>query len=288
MLEAAAVALVLAAAPLRAAPAEPVVRVESRGAAPGESVLIVVSGQPKSRPPRGTLAGAPLSFWRGRGGAFLALAGFDLDASTGPARLELELAGANGVPHFWSQAVIVEPKAYPTQEVKVEQKYVTPPKDDERRAEAEARLLGKLYAASAPEKLFRGAFQSPIPGALSSRFGERRVFNGVPKSPHGGADLRANQGVPIKAAAAGRVALARDLFYSGNTVIVDHGLGLFTIYAHMSRMDVKPGQSVRRGKRLGLVGATGRVSGPHLHWGVKLRGARVDPFSLVELPLGKY
>ena len=288
MLAAAALAAVLTAGTAWSAPAEPRVRVETRGAAPGESVLIVIEGQPKNRPPRGALGGMPLAFWRGRHGAYLALAGFDLDASTGPARLEPELVGDGGVPHFWSRALVVEPKAYPTQEVKVEQKYVTPPKVEELRAETEARMLKKVYDRRTPERLFKGAFLSPIPGALSSRFGERRIFNGVPKSPHGGADLRAKLGVPVKAAAGGRVVVAQDLFYSGNTVILDHGLGLYTIYAHLSRMDVKPGQAVKQGRRLGLVGATGRVSGPHLHWGVKLRGARVDPFSLVELPLGRY
>ena len=276
-------ALVCAAA----SAAEPRVTVATRGAAPGESALIVVEGQPKGVAPEGTLGGAELRFWPGRHGAWLAFAGFDLDASTGPERLELELS-EGGKPHYWSGQVIVEPKAYPTQEVKVEQKYVTPPKADEERAEKEARLLARLYAERTPKPLFKGAFVSPIPGALSSRFGERRIFNGVPKSPHGGADLRAKQGVPVKAAAGGRVALAEDLFYSGNTVILDHGLGLFTIYAHLSRVDVKQGQVVSRGKRLGLVGATGRVSGPHLHWGAKLLGARVDPFSLVQLPLAKY
>lgn len=273
--------------PVFCAAAEPRVTVATRGAAPGESALIVVEGETKGAPPTGTLGGEKLRFWPGKHGAWLAFAGFDLDVSTGPRRLELTLSGDGGKPHFWSGQVIVEPKAYPTQEVKVEQKYVTPPKADEERAEKEARILARLYAERSP-KLFKGAFISPIPGALSSRFGERRIFNGVPKSPHGGADLRAKQGVPVKAAAGGRVVLAEDLFYSGNTVILDHGLGLFTIYAHLSRVDVKQGQLVSRGKRLGLVGATGRVSGPHLHWGAKLLGARVDPFSLVDLPLAKY
>lgn len=274
--------------PAVCAAAEPRVTVATRGAAPGESALIVVEGTPKGVEPSGTLGGAKLQFWRGRHGAWLAFAGFDLDVSTGAQRLELDLAGDRGKPHYWSQQVVVEPKAYPTQEVKVEQKYVTPPKADEERAEKEARLLARLYAERTPKPLFSGAFVSPIPGAVSSRFGERRIFNGVPKAPHGGADLRAKQGVPVKAAAGGRVVLTEDLFYSGNTVILDHGLGLYTIYCHLSRIDVKQGQVVSRGKRLGLVGATGRVSGPHLHWGAKLRGARVDPFSLVDLPLAKY
>lgn len=268
--------------------AAPSVTVSARRLAPGEAALIVVSGQAPDRSPRGVLGGRALEFQRGRNGAWVALTGFDLEESTGPKRLELELVAKEGHPHFWAEDVIVEAKAYPTQEVTVEQKYVTPSPEEEARAEAESKLLRAVYAASPAEALFRGGFRSPIPGALSGRFGERRVFNGVPKSPHTGADLRAKKGVPVKAAAGGKVVVAQDLFYSGRTVVVDHGLGLLSVYAHLSRVDVAAGQQVERGTRLGLVGATGRVSGPHLHWGVKLRHARVDPFSLVALPLSRY
>jgi murein DD-endopeptidase MepM/ murein hydrolase activator NlpD len=109
------------------------------------------------------------------------------------------------------------------------------------------------------------------------------VFNGQPRSPHSGADLRARTGTPILAANRGRVVLAKDLFYSGNAVFIDHGYGLYTTYLHLSEIGVKVGDIVERGQQLGLAGATGRVTGPHLHWGVRLLDARVDPFSLVRL-----
>jgi murein DD-endopeptidase MepM/ murein hydrolase activator NlpD len=109
------------------------------------------------------------------------------------------------------------------------------------------------------------------------------VFNGEPRAPHNGADLRAKTGTPIRSANRGRVVLAKELFFTGNTVIVDHGLGIYLLYAHLSRIDVKPGATVDNGQVIGLSGATGRVTGPHLHWGVRIQGARVNPFSLVDL-----
>ena len=122
----------------------------------------------------------------------------------------------------------------------------------------------------------------PVPGEMHGPFGTRRVFNGELQSQHNGADYRAQTGDPIRAAAAGVVRLAKDLFYSGNAVIVDHGAGVFTSYSHLSRIDVKPGDMVTDGQVLGLVGATGRVTGPHLHWGVSINRAMVDPALLLQ------
>lgn len=271
--------LALIAASLAAAATEPV-SLHYRSLAPGEALAVEVRASSK---PIGTLAGKALDFAAIGKGRWAAVDGFDLDVATGPTRLELTIPSKNG-PHFWSSTLNIETKKFPTQELKVEEKYVTPPKEEAERAERESAMIRQLMAQPTPQRLFKGKFVSPIPGAVSSRFGERRVFNGVPKNPHAGADLRAKKGTPVKAPAAGRVVVADDLFYSGNTVIVDHGLGLYTTYAHLSRIDVKRGDTVKKGALLGLVGATGRVTGPHLHWAAKVHGARVDPFSLIALP----
>jgi len=162
---------------------------------------------------------------------------------------------------------------------------VTPAKDDAERAEAEAAKLHKLFAKTEEKRLFEGRFDSPIPGAATARFGERRVFNGQPRAPHSGMDLKAKAGRPVKAPAAGKVLLADPLFYAGNTIILDHGLGLTTQFAHLSKFLVKPGDLVKKGQIIGKVGATGRVTGPHLHWALKLKNARIDPYSLVFLDL---
>ena len=117
----------------------------------------------------------------------------------------------------------------------------------------------------------------------SSTFGNKRVFNGQLKSYHNGVDFRARTPIPVYAANSGVVTLAESLFYSGNAVIIDHGTGIFTIYAHLSRIDVAAGSYIEKGQRLGLTGATGRVSGPHLHWGVKINGIAVNPMQLIEV-----
>ena len=120
-----------------------------------------------------------------------------------------------------------------------------------------------------------------MPDPANSAFGTRSILNGQPRSPHSGADFRSAAGTPIKAPNAGRVVLAGDRYFTGNTVIIDHGLGLFSLFAHLSEVSVKEGDSVQSGEVVGKVGATGRVTGPHLHWSVRLSGARVDPLSLL-------
>ena len=145
--------------------------------------------------------------------------------------------------------------------------------------------MHKLFAKTEGKRLFEGRFDSPIPGAATARFGERRVFNGLPRAPHSGMDLKAAAGRPVRAPAAGKVLLADPLFYAGNTIILDHGLGLTTQYAHLSKFLVKPGDLVKKGQIIGKVGATGRVTGPHLHWALKLKNSRLDPYSLVFLDL---
>jgi murein DD-endopeptidase MepM/ murein hydrolase activator NlpD len=117
---------------------------------------------------------------------------------------------------------------------------------------------------------------------ITSSFGNKRLFNGKLKSYHNGIDFRAPIGTPVFASNSGVVRLAENLFYSGKVVILDHGNFIFTIYAHLSKIDVKAGQQVGKGQQLGLTGATGRVSGPHLHWGVKVNGAAVNPIQFVK------
>ena len=122
----------------------------------------------------------------------------------------------------------------------------------------------------------------PVGGDPTSIFGTRRVFNGQPRSPHPGLDLRASEGTPVRSSGAGRVAIAQDLYYSGNTVIVDHGGGLYTLYAHLSSIDVAEDQEIGPGQIVGESGATGRVTGPHLHWGAKIGNRPFDPRALLE------
>jgi murein DD-endopeptidase MepM/ murein hydrolase activator NlpD len=132
-------------------------------------------------------------------------------------------------------------------------------------------------------KLWTGAFVRPVEAPANSAFGTRSILNGQPRSAHGGADFSSPAGTPVRAANAGRVMLAGDLYYTGGTVVIDHGLGVVSLFAHLSAIDAREGATVAAGEVVGRVGATGRVTGAHLHWTVRVGGARVDPLSLLAM-----
>ncbi|MEZ5498812.1 MAG: peptidoglycan DD-metalloendopeptidase family protein [Steroidobacteraceae bacterium] len=202
-----------------------------------------------------------------------ALVGIALAQPVGKAALEVETAGA---PARTVQFDVAD-HSYAVQKLKVPARQVNLSADDEARASRERAVivaaLGE-FTATAPTTLRLAA---PVTGPRSSSFGLRRMFNGQARSPHSGMDIAAPAGTPIAVAADGTVSNTGDYFFNGNTVIVDHGQGLVTIYCHLSRIDVTPGTKLERGAQLGLVGATGRVTGAHLHFGVALNGVMVDP-----------
>lgn len=171
---------------------------------------------------------------------------------------------------------------YPLEKINVDMKRVVLSKKDQKRAWKEQQMLNKLYAVRTNYPLFDQGFIKPLDSFVTSWYGKRRIFNNKKKSQHLGIDFRAKVGVKIPVTNAGRVIFSGDLFYTGKTVIVFHGLDIFSVYGHMSKLQVSAGDMVKRGDVLGLSGATGRVSGPHLHWGVKIRGQYIDGFSLVK------
>jgi murein DD-endopeptidase MepM/ murein hydrolase activator NlpD len=228
-------------------------------------------------------SGHDVPFMR-RGDRWVATVGVDLDSRPGDHAVDVTFAYADGNERTIREPVTVRAEQYPTTELQVEERYVELSPEDQARAEREAAETSAIYDTFTPERYWSVGFQVPVRGAKDGRnFGHRRVFNGQPRSPHSGADLRATTGTPILAANRGRVVLAKDLFFSGNAVYIDHGHGLYTTYLHLSRIDVAVGHMVEQGEQIGLAGATGRVTGPHLHWGVRLVDARVDPFSLIRL-----
>jgi murein DD-endopeptidase MepM/ murein hydrolase activator NlpD len=219
-----------------------------------------------------------------RGDEWLATVGVDLDSRPGDHAVDVTFTYEGGRTRLVREPVIVNAVEYPTTKLEVEERYVELSPEDQARADREAAETSAIYDAFTPERYWSEAFDVPVRGAKDGRnFGHRRVFNDQPRSPHSGADLRAGTGTPIHAANRGRVVLAKDLFFSGNAVYIDHGHGLYTTYLHLSRIDVAVGDLVERGQQIGLAGATGRVTGPHLHWGVRLLDARVDPFSLIRI-----
>jgi murein DD-endopeptidase MepM/ murein hydrolase activator NlpD len=172
---------------------------------------------------------------------------------------------------------------YRSEELKVDSARVNPSKKNIKRVQKETRSIKQAYASGSAAGLWNGAFQLPIDSRITSPFGNKRLFNGQLKSYHNGVDFRAPVGTPVFAANSGVVKIAKNLFYSGDAVIIDHGNNIFTIYAHLSKIKVKAGQQIGKGQQIGLTGATGRVNGPHLHWGVKVRGAAADPIQFIKV-----
>lgn len=212
-------------------------------------------------------------------GRWFALLGIPLD--TLPGEMEISVfAGSNAA----IKNVAVRVKNYPEQRLTIKDKRkVEPNPDDLARIERETTIteaVKRNFSATAPLT----DFALPANGPLSSRFGLRRIFNGLPRNPHAGLDVAVGTGAPIKAPADGVVTNTGDYFFNGNTVFIDHGQGLISAYMHLSRIDVRHGQPVKKGEILGAVGATGRVTGPHLHWAVILNNTPVDPELFLSRP----
>jgi hypothetical protein len=165
--------------------------------------------------------------------------------------------------------------------LKVAPQLTRPSEEEQKQIEQDKKDLEAAYAAPTLESVWSEPFSLPTSGGVTSLFGNQRRYNGQVSSTHYGVDLRAGEKTPIHAINKGKVLLARQFFYAGNMVLLDHGMGVYSSYSHLSRLDVKPGQEVKRGDLLGMAGATGRVTGPHLHWGTRLNGHPVDPHRLV-------
>lgn len=211
----------------------------------------------------------PVLTVREDGKRWLAIVGIPLSVKPGEQRIE-----ADGR----SLAFRVEPRHYREQRITLKnQRQVAPNPDDLKRIERELAEQTDAYRHFDPRQPSNLLFDKPVAGPLSSPFGLRRFFNGEERNPHSGLDFAVPAGTPVKAPAAGRVTLVGDYFFNGRTVFVDHGQGLVSMFCHLSKVEVKTGDELPRGAVLGRVGATGRATGPHLHWNVSLNDARVDP-----------
>ncbi len=265
------------------------IRILARSLAPGEAVRIFVHSEDPLDSLEGTFADQPLFFLRHEPEAptqarelWSAWSLVDLESKPGLGKVQVVGHAVSGARAHAVKTVRLLGREFPTQRLKVEPKYVTPPPEVEERISRERQRLAAVYATRRVLPPLSSPFLPPVPGKPTSRFGTRRILNGVPRDPHPGIDLPAREGTPVKAAAPGRIAVASELYYSGRTVILDHGGGLFTVYAHLSRIDVTEEAWVDRGQLLGLSGATGRVTGPHLHWGAKIGDRPLDPVCLVD------
>jgi murein DD-endopeptidase MepM/ murein hydrolase activator NlpD len=254
------------------------IEVHARALRPGELVVLTITPPPDTNTVHVRAFARDAPVFRLDDRTWRALVGIDLDAATGPHEIVVRASpgGARA-----SEVLNVQPHEFPTRRLTVDASFVNPPPAVQSRIAAEARTLAALWLRSSPAPLWNSAFVRPVPQDATSSFGLRSVFNGQPRAPHAGADFPAPTGTPIHAPAAGRIVLARDLYFTGNTVVIDHGLGLFSLLAHMSQIDVHEGATVAADEIVGLVGATGRVTGAHLHWAVRVNDARVDPLSVI-------
>ena len=256
----------------------------ARALHPGEIVVLNVRTSAAPASLGASAFGAELRFFpAGPANVWSTLIGIDLDVEPGNHPVSVRATAVDGSAAETVYTLAVEPKQFATRRLTVEPRYVDPPPGIVERILRERDHLAALFPVSTAVRYWRDGFLRPVPGRANSAFGRRSVFNGQPRSPHSGADFRAATGTPIKAPNDGVVVLATDLYFSGNVVIIDHGWGLYSFFAHLSAIDVAEGDRVRRGAVVGKVGATGRVTGAHLHWTVRLNDARVDPLALLEL-----
>jgi murein DD-endopeptidase MepM/ murein hydrolase activator NlpD len=253
-----------------------------RALQPGEVVWVEVRAPVPLDRVTASLLGTSVTLAPGDARTYEGLLGLDLDAKPGPHALDVRArAGARTLTA--SATLHVEAKQFRTRQLTVEPRFVEPPPEVQARIAREGRRVSAILAGSSASRRWRGHWVRPVPGQALSSFGVRSVFNGQPRNPHTGTDFRAATGTRVRAPAAGLVALAEEHYFSGGLVILDHGLGVFSLFAHLSAFGVREGDEVERGQELGRAGATGRVTGPHLHWALRVAGTRVDAQSVLHV-----
>lgn len=221
-----------------------------------------------------------ISVWNGKH-VTLALLGTDVLHSKAGVHDLVITARVDGDLREFSHPVAVQQKQYPEQRLTLEQKMVTAPATEDARIAEDRKAVAAALASMSPERRWALPILRPVPGKTTSPYGYRRILNGQPKNPHRGLDFRAAMGEPVMNCADGVVVLAAEHYYAGNSVYVDHGNGVVSMYFHLSELKVTVGQTVERGAVVGLAGATGRATGPHLHFGVAVQGRMVDPQTLI-------
>ena len=262
-----------------------VARANEDACGPGEAVVETVPGGVALLSLGRAAAPRPVATWRDRpvlvtrrGACWTALVGVPLDFAPGTETLVVRAGETTTKLRFR-----IRSKRYREQHITLKnRRQVNPNPEDLRRIRRETARIRRALATFTPASIPFPQFEWPVHGEISSPFGLRRFFNGQPRKPHSGIDIAAPEGTPVRAPFPGTVIDTGNYFFNGNSVFIDHGDGLVTMYCHLSRIDVEPGQRVEAGEVIGAVGHTGRATGPHLHWSVSLNDARVDPLWFLE------
>jgi murein DD-endopeptidase MepM/ murein hydrolase activator NlpD len=249
---------------------------------PGGVAVIAVTATHDLAELTGEISRRPVRFWTSASSKeWNGLVGINVDSAPGAIPLLIQGRTAEGATARTKVSLLVERHRFETRRLSVDPKMVNPPEEELARIRQEARAMAEAFAVVTPQRYWHGPFNAPVPGTANSSFGRLTVTNGKPAGRHQGTDFRAATGTPVRAPNRGRIVMAQNLYFAGNTVIIDHGLGVFSLLAHLSRIGVEPGVTVARGDLLGESGATGRVTGPHLHWAVRFGEMSVDPLALM-------
>lgn len=266
--------------------------------ADNESILITVTPQQIFQGDIAVLKTSPSSFIKslayvqqGRTVPFMydqsahahtAILGIDLDESPGAKEMHIKIVSSNGHELTKKISFTVLAKDFSTQHLSLPESKVTLSSNDLARHEQEQAIVDRIFTNTSSVKLRGTGFIQPVKGASDTPFGVRRFMNNKPRNSHSGIDFKADQGAPVVASSDGIITYTGDHFFSGNSIFIDHGLGIITMYFHLSSILAKPGESVQKGAVIGRVGSTGRSTGPHLHWGMRINNQRVDPMALLK------
>ncbi len=252
----------------------------------GEVLWIEVPVSHPESQVNGTLLKRKIPFFPITESTFAALVGIDMQDPPGKQTLRVTIQTEQTTDHLTYPIEIIK-EDYSVQRLKLPKNKVDLNAKTLKRVRLEQKEMSAAFLNIGRQPLWESAFLEPVKGTVTGRFGSRRVINGQKKRPHSGEDIAAPKGTPVLAVNSGTVVAAVDHFFSGKGVIIDHGVGLFSMYFHLSEINVQNGQTLQKGEILGKVGATGRATGPHLHWGIRLNGARVNPYALTTLPIRK-
>ncbi len=257
--------------------APPTIIIQPKKIGPGDIVTVVVTNV--ARPVEGTFNGKKVYFNIAKT-SYKAVLGIDLNNEPGLYPLEVMSNGRKLIKN-----IKIVKKKYPVQRLTLPEDMVVLSPENEARAELDQKKTSAIWPVDSA-RIWKGNFIDPLPGKkIGTPFGVRRIINKIPKNPHSGVDITADEGDPVLAPNDGVVVLVDDQFYSGHSVVLDHGQGIYTMFFHLSKINVRYGQAVMKGDVIALVGSTGRATGAHLHWGVRLQGAKVDPLELIRLKL---
>ena len=249
---------------------------------PGDVVAISIEVEGLLESLEGKVFARSVPFWSAAENQWRGVFGIPLDTPAGQYEITTHAIGESVANTTGRFSFEVQDKDFATRRLRLDQKFVDPPPAEAQRIAQDAKTMANIFSKVRPLRLWDGPFQAPVSNASNSSFGRLTLFNGTPRGRHQGADFRSPAGTAVRAPNAGEVVLASDLYFAGSTVILDHGLGLYSLFAHLSKFQVGVGDHVATGEVVARSGATGRVTGAHLHWAVRLGNTSVDPLSLIK------